>query len=262
MNNKTIEIKKESYVYTISLNRPEVHNALNEEMILEFLQILKEIKEEPFRLLIINGKGKSFCSGADLNYMKNMKNYSFEENKNDANNLANLMYELYHFPKTTLCIGHGAIMGGGIGILACCDFSFCDESTIFSFSEVNLGLIPAVISPYIIRKIGISRTKELFLLGNRFDSSFAEQIGLITKFIKKEEQEEYLKNFVETLLKKPPNAIKEIKTLMELNLKYNLEELKLMTSELIAKIRISEEAQEGISAFLEKRKPKWIVNND
>ncbi len=257
-----IELKQESHVYTIILNRPDVHNALSDKMIQEFLLVLKKIKEDPFRLLVIKGNGKSFCSGADLNYMKNMKDFSFEENKNDANILADLMYELYHFPKSTLCIGHGAIMGGGIGILACCDFSICDESAKFSFSEVHLGLIPAVISPYIIRKIGISKTKELFLSGIKFDSSYAEQIGLITKFIKKDEQDVYLKNFIKEMIQKPPEAIKAIKQLIELNLKFDLEELKLITSELIAKIRISEEAQEGISAFLEKRKPKWIINNE
>lgn len=262
MDYKTLELQKESTVYTIIFNRPEVHNALNEEMILEMLLLLRNIQKESFRILILKGKGKSFCSGADLNYMKKMKQYSLDENKKDALNLANLMYELYHFPKITICIGHGAIFGGGIGILACCDFSFCEESTQFSFSEVKLGLIPAVISPYIIRKIGFSKAKELFLSGSIFDSSYAEKIGLISKSLKKEEMDEYLKTFLKEMLKKPPQAIKEIKSLIELNTKHDLERLKEITSEYIANIRVSEEAQEGISAFLEKRTPKWILEDE
>ncbi|GIX40300.1 MAG: methylglutaconyl-CoA hydratase [Leptospiraceae bacterium] len=249
-------------IFTIILNRPNVHNALNEEMILELNTILEELKKEDFKILIIRGEGKSFCSGADLNYMKKMKHYTLEENKNDALQLAELMYNIYTFPKPTISIGHGSIMGGGIGLIACTDFSLCEKESKFAFSEVLLGLIPAVISPYIIRKMGFSKTKELFLTGRIFNSEEAEKWGLITKSLDKMEMDNYLHHLIKQLLKSSPNAIKEIKHLMEINLKYDLENLKHITSEIIAKLRITEEAQEGISAFFEKRKPQWYNYED
>jgi methylglutaconyl-CoA hydratase len=257
MEFQTILINKHDDVCTITLNRPDVHNALNELMIEELNLALTSLKNEDFRILLLKGNGKSFCSGADLNYMKNMKNFTLEENQKDAFNLAQLMYNLYKFPKITIAIGHGAIMGGGIGLIACCDFSICESETRFSFSEIRLGLIPAVISPYIIRKIGISKAKELFLTGSIFSSYEAEKWGLITKSISQQEIQKFSKEMIQQLLSCPPNTIKEIKELIEINLTYNLEELKIKTSEIIANIRISKEAQEGIQAFFEKRKPYW-----
>ncbi len=257
MDFETILLNKEKEIYTITLNRPDVHNAINELMIEELNSVLTSLKNEDFRILILKGNGKSFCSGADLNYMKNMKNFTHEENQKDAFNLAQLMYNLYKFPKITIAIGHGSIMGGGIGLIACCDFSICESNTKFAFSEIRLGLIPAVISPYILRKIGISKTKELFLTGSIFSSNEAEKWGLITKSVSKEEILSSLNQMISKLLECAPNAIKEIKELIEINLTHNLDELRIKTPEIIANIRISSEAQEGIQAFFEKRKPYW-----
>lgn len=253
----TIFINKQNEVCTITLNRPDVHNALNELMIEELNFALTSLKNQDFKILLLKGNGKSFCSGADLNYMKNMKKFTLEENQKDAFKLAQLMYNLYKFPKITIAIGHGSIMGGGIGLIACCDFSICESDTKFAFSEIRLGLIPAVISPYIIRKMGIAKTKELFLSGSTFTSWEAEKWGLITKSVSREEISSSLNQMISKLLECAPNAIKEIKELIEINLLYNLEDLQIKTSEIIANIRISPEAQEGIQAFFEKRKPYW-----
>ncbi len=253
-----IELQQEKNIITIVLNRPEVHNALNESMIKELNVAIEELWNKDFRILILKGNGKSFCAGADLNYMKNIAQYNFEENVEDAKNLANLLYKIYNFPKPTIAIGHGNIIGGGIGLISCCDFSFCENTTLFVFSEVKLGLIPAVISPYIIRKIGIQKTRELFLTGEKFNAEFAEKIGLITRSVKKEEMDSIIYRYLELLISNAPSALKEIKELIEINLNHNLEELKNITSEIIAKIRSSKEAQEGMASFLEKRKPKWI----
>lgn len=257
MNYKTIKLKKDDLIFTITLNKPQVHNALDEMMITELNEVLDFLYNEDFRILILEGEGKSFCSGADLNYMKKMKNFSFEENKTDALNLANLFYKLYFFPKPTIAIGKGFIMGGGIGLIACCDFSICEKNTKFSFSEIRLGLIPSIISPYILRKLGFSRTKELFLTGKIFSSEEAENWGLITKSCEEENITTYKNLLINQLLQCPPQAYLEIKKLLEINLIYDLGKLKDITSKIIAEIRIKEEAQEGINAFFEKRKPNW-----
>lgn len=257
MNYKTIKIEKNLNFVNLILNRPEVHNALNEELISEFLNALEKLKEEDFRVLILRGEGKSFCSGGDISYLKKVSDMDYQTNLEEAKKLADLMYSLYFFPKPTIAIGQGNIFGGGIGLISCCDFSFCDQSSVFSFSEVKLGIIPAVISPYVIRKIGISKSKELFLSGRRFFSNEAEKIGLITKSVEKEKIEEEVNNLISELLKNSPNAMKNIKILVEENIYSDLKLLKIKTSEFFAKIRSEQDAKEGFKAFLEKRKPNW-----
>lgn len=257
MNYKTIKIEKKINIVELILNRPKVHNALNDELISEFLDALVKLKEEDFRVLILRGEGKSFCSGGDINYLKKTSEMDYQSNLEEAKKLADLMYSLYLFPKPTIAIGQGNIFGGGIGLIACCDFSFCDQNSVFSFSEVKLGIIPSVISPYVIRKIGMSKAKELFLSGRRFFSKEAEEIGLITKSVQKEKIEEEVNNLISELLKNSPNAMKYIKILIEENIHSDLELLKMKTSEFFAKIRSEQEAKEGFKAFLEKRKPNW-----
>ncbi len=258
MEFKTIKIFINSHLATIVLNRPEVHNALNEEMIVELTQALELLRNHTFRILILKGEGKSFCSGADIQYMKHLGEQSYLKNVEEAKKLADLLYALYFFPKPTISIGKGNIMGGGIGLVACCDFSFCTRETFFSFSEARLGILPAVISPYIIRRIGLSKTKELFLSAKKFQSIEAQKIGLITKSVKQERIDLEVNHLVSEILKNAPNALKNIKLLLEENLKNSdLLYLKDYTSHLLAQIRSSEEAKEGFLAFLEKRKPNW-----
>lgn len=258
MDFKTIKMYRESNIVTILLNRPEIHNALNQQMISELSQVLNMLKQEHFRVLLFKGEGKSFCSGADIEYMKQLAEQNYQENVEDAKRLADLLYTLYFFPKPTIAIGKGNIFGGGIGLLACCDFSFCTKETVFSFSEARLGILPAVISPFVVRRIGISKTKELFLSAKRFNAIEAQRMGLITKLVLEKQLDVEVRNLISEILKNGPNALQNIKYLLEENIRnFDLLKLKDYTSRVLAEVRTSEEAKEGLLAFLEKRKPSW-----
>ncbi|MFN3604660.1 MAG: enoyl-CoA hydratase-related protein [Leptonema sp. (in: bacteria)] len=258
MKYKTLKVDIHSDIGYLSLNRPKVHNAINGEMIIEFLDALNQLKETQIRVLILQGEGNSFCSGADVNYMKALGEMDETQNIHEAKKLAELLYNLYYFPKPTIAIAKGNVYGGGIGVLGCCDFSFCTTNTVFAFSEIKLGLIPSVISPYIIRRIGVSKTKELFLSGRKFDSFEAEKIGLVTKALNEKDLEQEVQLLISELFKTAPNVVIEVKMLIEENLRnLDLQTIQEYTSSLLAKIRKGEEAKEGLKSFLEKKKPNW-----
>ncbi len=257
----TIQLEILNDLGTIWLNRPEVRNAMNGEMIDEIIEALAELNNNKnVRVIIIRGKGKTFCSGADLNWMKEVVKYGFEQSVEESKILANAFYQIYTSPKPTIALVHGAAIGGANGLLAACDFVFCTDDTIFSLSEVKIGLVPAAISPYVVKRVGEFPARELFLSGRRFNGKEAEKNRLANKSVHIDKLDETLMDTVKLLRTSGPEAMRNAKELL-FNISNNmtLEQAIPYTAELIAKMRISDEGQEGMNSFLEKRKPNWII---
>jgi methylglutaconyl-CoA hydratase len=258
MNYETIEIHKNNKTVTIILNRPEVHNALNEQLMKELIDCFKKLdRDNDIRIIILSGKGKSFCAGADLNWMKSMVNYSKEENIEDSKLLLNLFEAIYNCSKPVIGRINGHAFGGGLGLLAVCDINVAKPNLKFAFSEVKLGIIPSVISSFIVKRINLAYMRRLFITGEKFDSDYAKEIGLIDYIVPDEEFDSKINEYIEKILSSGPIAIGEIKNLVDKYQELDLEKYKTFTVEKISELRISEEGQEGINAFLEKRKTKW-----
>ncbi len=261
MNYETIILEIENQSATIYLNREKYHNALTKNMMQELTQCYELLNNNnKIRFIILRGKGKTFCAGADLIEMKQSANQSFEANFEDAHLLTNLFKTIYLSSKITFAIIHGAAYGGANGLLAACDFVYCADDTVFSFSEVRLGIIPAVISPYIVKRVGEFRAKELMLTGKKFDGKLAEKYNLVNNSCNFEELDTILNNTLTELLLAGPNALKECKLLIHEivnNLSYS--ESFEFTKKKIAETRASAEGKEGLQCFIEKRKPNWIV---
>jgi methylglutaconyl-CoA hydratase len=258
---QTILIESANNIATIWLNRPEVHNAFNDVTIRELSTVFKELeKDDALCAVVIRGKGKSFSAGADLNWMKAVKDYSYEENYRDSLDLCRLLYNIYTFPKPVIALVHGAAIGGANGLLAACDIAICGENTTFSLSEVKIGLIPACISPYVIKRVGEPNARELMLTGKRIKGPEAEKLRLVNRSLPESELENYLNETLNLILSSGPKAVENCKQLIfDVVNTWTLDQTIENTAELIAKQRLSNEAQEGMTAFLEKRKPVWNV---
>ena len=249
------EIK--NHVAYITLNRSEIHNAFNDELIEKITQTFIDLeKNESVRLVVLSGAGKSFCAGADLNWMKSMKDYSMEENKKDSIKLYTMFSTINHFSKPVIGKVNGHALGGGLGLVSVCDYVLTHEKAKFGFTEVKLGLIPAVISPFCIRKIGETHARAWFMSGELFNASKAMQIGLVHEVCELENFEKRSQEVVELFLKAGPKAAVSAKELIENVI--NLEDEMDYVCDAIAKQRVSSEGQEGMSALLEKRNAKWM----
>jgi len=248
----------EEGIVTVTLNRPDIHNAFNDEFISELTSFFKEVSNHnETRLLILTGAGKSFCAGADLNWMKRMKDYSDEENYRDSLALAGLFESLNQVAFPVIGVVNGACLGGGTGLVAACDYVMASDSALFGFTEVGLGLIPAVISPFVIAKIGESNARAYFLSGERFDAEKAKELGLIHEV--SGDLEAILAEKKKRFLKAGPEAARAAKELIKGVMSCTQrEEARDYTCKMIAKIRVGNEGQEGMTALLEKRKPHWI----
>ena len=258
MKYETIEVHKEKDVATVYLNRPDVHNAMNEKLMNELTTCFKELSmDDNTRIIILTGKGISFCAGADLNWMKSMAKYSKEENIEDSRLLLDLYETIYACPKPVIGRVNGHAFGGGLGLFTVCDIAIAIPDCKFAFSEVKLGIIPAVISTYIVRRIGLSNMRRLFITGERFNSEYAKETGLIDYVVPEKEIDGKIQKYVELLRSSGPKAIEEVKKLVDACEKMDVEKYKEYTVKKIAELRISKEGQEGINAFLEKRKSKW-----
>ena len=244
---------------TITMNRPEVRNAFNAEMIAELTAAFSQANSDNrINVILLNASGAHFSAGADLNWMKSMADMSFAENVADANNLATLMRTIDQSTKPTIARVSGAAFGGALGLIACCDIAIADLEAKFCLSEVKLGLVPAVISPYVIRAIGPRNAGRYFLTAETFDADTAANMGLIHQIAETSELNKKLKRIINQLLCNGPNAVKTAKTLVRRVSESELDEnLTQFTAELIARVRVSEEGQEGLAAFLEKRNPIW-----
>jgi len=260
MEQQKLIVSKEKNIITLTLNRPEVHNAFDDELINTFISILKEIEiDSTIRLVILSANGKSFSAGADLNWMQRMADYSEADNIKDSEQLAELMWRLNNLNKPTIALIQGATFGGGVGLVACCDIAIASQRASFCLSEVKLGLIPAVISPYVINAIGEKASRRYFLTAERFSAQEALNLGLISSVVEEHGLETEKKYFSELLLANGPKALNEAKKLIrDLNCNAVTDAVREETAKSIAKLRVSPEGQEGLKAFLEKRKPNWV----
>ncbi len=259
---KTIEIVFEDQMATIWLNRPDLHNAMNDIMIGELTQAFADIgANTAMRLIVLRGKGKSFCAGADLNYMKGIAQFGFDENVEDGMRLANLFKAIYECPIPTLALVHGAAYGGANGLVAACDIVLAADETTFAFSEVKLGIAPATIGPYVIRRIGEYGARELMITGKRFNGKEAEKWRLINHAVPEAELEDCLSKMLRIILSSGPMAVRATKNLIQtvVNEGSSSESMSDYTANLIAQLRASKEGQEGMAAFLDKRKPNWMT---
>lgn len=257
---QTIEFEINGDLGIVWLNRPQIHNAFNEVMIGELLDLFNEINSmEDIRIVMLRGRGKSFCAGADLNWMRGVADYTYEQNYHESLNLSKCFYAIYTCSKPTIAVVHGAAIGGANGLLAACDFAYADEDTVFSLSEVKIGIVPACISPYVTKRVGEFGSKELMLTGKRFKGPEAEQHRLVNKSLPGPQLQEYLDSVTDLLRTSGPRAMTHCKNLIyDISNKLSLDEAIEYTARMIADIRMSEEGQEGMAAFLGKRKPGWV----
>ncbi|MFW9992891.1 MAG: enoyl-CoA hydratase-related protein [Candidatus Odinarchaeota archaeon] len=259
-----LEITSEKDITIVILNKPEIHNAFNDELIAELTGFFKAMMAEPRekRAVILTGKGRSFCAGADLKWMEKTRNYTRDENLEDAKKLAKMFTVINNCPVPVIGRINGHAIGGGAGLVSVCDLAVAVSRAKFAFTEVKVGIIPAVISPHVVPKLGITRARDLFITGRRFTAREALDYRLITHVV---EDENELDMVVETLVEEirtaGPVASREAKKLVQGFNAYMNPEFERELIELIAGLRTSKEGKEGISAFLEKRKPYWSKNN-
>lgn len=246
-------------VSTLTLNRPAVHNAFNAELIAELSTAFDRVAADRSRALILTGAGHSFSAGADLNWMRSMAESSEADNRADARRLAAMLRKLDQLPCPTIARVNGHAFGGGVGLIACCDLAVALETAQFGLTEVRLGLAPATIAPFVVPKIGIKHARRFMLTGERLDTATAVRIGLITDSVPNGQLDSHISDFIDLLLAGGPHAHSHVKQLIRLVADHadNSDSLDRQTAELIAALRVSREGQEGLNAFLEKRKPEW-----
>lgn len=256
-------------VATIYLNRQDKHNALDEQMIAGLNSAFDSLEnylseyDGNIKLLILRANGKSFCAGADLKAMQKMIDYNFDENYQDAIALARVLDRLANFAAPTLAVIQGNAFGGGVGLICCCDMAIAVNNSEFCLSEVKLGLIPAVISPYLLETLGYKQALRYSITADKFDAARALELGMLTHVVP---LEKYLSQevdiIIQSILKNGPIAMQNAKKLLK-EIYLNTNDINILgkTAEAIASIRVSNEGQEGLTAFLEKREPNWIVND-
>jgi methylglutaconyl-CoA hydratase len=252
--------QKQPGVLWLTLNRPDKHNAFNEDFISELIGHLDSAESNPdIRVLVLAAEGPSFSAGADLNWMQSMKDASYEENIYDALKLATLLYRLNHCSIPTICRVQGAAFGGAVGLVSCCDMAVALKSATFALSEVKMGLIPAAISPYVVRAMGERNARRFFQTAETFSASRAYSMRLLHEVVQStSELDAQVHGWANSLLANGPVAMQEAKKLIaDVVARPLKEDMVRTTSEWIAKVRVSQEGQEGLQAFLQKRKPNW-----
>jgi methylglutaconyl-CoA hydratase len=255
---ETIRVERTGAVARVILDRPDIRNAFNEVMIRELRQIMAELSGEPsLRVVVLTGEGKAFCAGADLHWMRRVLSYTYEENYADSLELARLMREIYDFPRPVVGRINGPAIGGGAGLVAVCDIVVAAEDAVFSFSEVKIGLVPACISPYVLKRVGERYLREYFLTGERLTAAKARECGLVNHVVPAAGLDAEVESHVQSLISSGPDALAASKRLVRAVSDMTLDEAGPYTADMIARLRMSAEGQEGMSAFLERRKPKW-----
>jgi methylglutaconyl-CoA hydratase len=253
-----LTIQRDGLVTRLVLERPEVRNAFNDELLAQLSDAARELtRSRAARVVVLEGAGPVFCAGADLNWMSRMVAYSREENVMDASRLALVFQALDTLPMPLIARVQGAALGGGAGLAAVADIVVAADDAVFGFTEVKLGILPAVISPYVIRKIGPSAARELFLTGARFSAVRAREIGLVQHVVAPDRIDDRVRQLIGELLTSGPGAMAVTKELIRQVTGSRPDDVIGLTSETIARQRVSEEGQEGMRAFLEKRKPLW-----
>jgi methylglutaconyl-CoA hydratase len=251
---------REGSVLRLTLNRPDVRNAFDEELIAALTGAAAAAAEDKsLRAVVLAGTGKAFCAGADIGWMAKAIAYSHRENLADAEDLARMLERLDTLALPVIGRIHGAALGGGVGLAAVCDMVIAADDTVFALSEVKLGILPAVVAPYVLRKIGVSAARELFLTGARFGAARAQQIGLVHEVVPPAELDAAVGRRLTEVLTAGPRAVGIAKALLREIAGANPRDVIGLTTNAIASQRVSEEGQEGLRAFLEKRKPSWIA---
>ena len=258
---KHLELSFGNGISTVTLNRPEVRNAFNDEVIAELTAVFIELgKREEVRCIVLAANGTAFCAGADLNWMKRMADYTRDENVADAGALAEMLRVVYACPKPTIARVQGDVYAGGTGLVAACDMAVSVDTAGYCLSEVKLGLIPATISPYVIRAMGARAAHRYFLTAERFDASEALRIGFVHEVVKAEGLDAKVAELAKALVNAGPEAMKLCKLLVQDVAEREITpSLIQMTVEGIADIRVSPEGREGVQSFLQKRKPHWVI---
>ena len=262
MDYETLSVGITGNVATVTLNRPDVRNAFNEFTIGELSLVFNELgRMESVRAIVLAANGPAFCAGADLNWMKKMAGYSHSENAQDAEKLADMLRTIYTCPKPVVAKVQGDCYAGGMGLVAACDIAVAANGACFCLSEVKLGLIPATISPYVIKAMGENAARRYFLTAEKFTAQEAHRIGFVHDIVAAEALDEHVDAIVKALVTSSPNAVREAKVLVrEIPGKAVDSALMVDTAERIANIRASDEGREGVASFLEKRKPSWLTD--
>jgi methylglutaconyl-CoA hydratase len=252
-------VEKKDAIARVTLNRPELRNAFDDSLIAGLKKAFEEIgKDDAIRVMVLAGNGPAFCAGADLNWMKRMAGYSYEQNLADAEGLAGMLSALDRLPKPTIARVHGPAFAGGTGLVAACDIAIGAPEAKFCFSEAKLGLVPSTIGPHVMRAIGERAARRYFLTAEVFDAAEAERIGLLTRLVEKDLLDKTIDELLEHLLAGGPEAHGKIKQLVRSIANRPLDDaLVAQTAKSIAEVRVSPEGREGISSFLEKRRPSW-----
>lgn len=262
MTSKT-KLRIEDQIAKLTLSNVEIHNAFDDEIISELRTHLATVRQdETVRALLLQADGKHFCAGADLAWMKRMAQHSEEENLKDARQLAGLMSDLYNMPIPTIAAIQGAAYGGAVGLIACCDIAIASEKARFCLSEVKLGLAPATIGPYVVSAMGARRCGQLFMTASVFNAAQAQEYGLVHEVVEAEHLSASVDTALSQLLIAGPEANKAAKQLIRACIPPFDSNLAETTSMMIAKLRVSEEGQEGLHAFFEKRSPNWINKSE
>ncbi|HET7712946.1 MAG TPA: enoyl-CoA hydratase/isomerase family protein [Thermoanaerobaculia bacterium] len=259
MSYRTIEVEERDAILHVALSRPEVHNAFNDELIGEAIDLFDSIRADSgIRAVLLRGNGPNFCAGADLNWMSRMVTYTREQNVADSSRLAKMFAVINECPLPVVGRVQGAAIGGGVGLVAVCDIVIAARDAKFGLSEVKLGILPAVISPYVIAKIGQSHARALFLTGERFDAERALRIGLVHRVVEGDALDAAVDETITQLRSSGPEAVRACKALIGQVASSELSEAIPYTIDAIATRRVSQEGQEGMKAFLEKKKAPWI----
>ena len=254
----TVRVIRDGALARVVLNRPEVHNAFNDRMLEDLLGVFGSIRnDDAIRVVVLTGEGKSFCAGGDLNWMKRVIAYTYQENYEDSLKLARMLREIYTCPKPVIGRINGPAMGGGTGVVAVCDIAIASDDAVFAFTETKLGLTPAAISPYLLRRMGEKNLREYFLTGERFSAARAVELGLVNAAVPVGHLDAAVDAKIALILTGGPKALGVSKELIREVAERSIDENGPYTAEVIARLRVSEEGQEGMSAFLQKRKPRW-----
>ncbi len=254
-----VETEREGALARVWFNRPEVHNALSAELGAELAAALHALAhDDAVRCIVLGGRGPSFCAGADIGRMKANANATFEQNLAEAERLAGMFTALGDFPKPVVGRIHGGCYGGGMGFACACDIAVAGDDAKFGLTEVRLGILPGIISPYVLRRLGDRVARELMLTGERFDAPTALHLGLVHHVVPAAELDAKVNERAGELLKGGPNAQRRIKTMLELWGESSWEEYRSALPRTLAEVRSGDEARDGLAAFFEKRRPKWM----
>ena len=256
----TLTISREGKTATVTLNRPDVRNAFNETTIAELTQAFRELgADADLRAIVLAANGPAFCAGADLNWMKKMAGYTHAENQADALQLAEMLRTIYLCPKPVVAKVQGDCYAGGMGLVAACDIVVAVDQANFCLSEVKLGLVPATISPYVIKAMGENASRRYFLTAERFGAQEALRIGFAHEAVAADALDAKVAEIVKALVNNSPDAVRQAKVLVREVVGQAVNDgLLADTAERIAYIRASEQGREGVASFLEKRKPSWL----